>query len=423
MVSSHLGEITLELIPASEREWNGGEIISAWRKEIGQIPGVVELSFKQESNSGGNAIDIEITGKDLTELKNASDYITENLSDMSGITDISTSWRMGKSEMVYHRDDLTDAGKALGFSVATISQQLRSSFFGDEVQRIQRGRDEVKVMVRYPKYERKALETLEEVRLTTPAGDEVPIKQVIAGEPYRGLASIKRVDGRRSLTIAADIDKTSGANANVVVATFNDTVLDSLKSKFPGVTWGYKGEQEDQNTSIKEMGQKFIFAILLIYILLAIPLKSYSQPLVVMSVIPFGIVGAVGGHVLLGMDLSIMSMCGIVALSGVVVNDSLVLVEYINRHREEDGGVIEAVWNAGARRFRPIILTSLTTFAGLMPMLTETDMQAKFLIPMAVSLGFGILFATAITLILVPSVYLMLEDVKKFGSWLLFKRS
>ena len=423
MVSSQLGEITLELIPASEREWNGGEIISAWRKEIGQIPGVVELSFKQESNSGGNAIDIEITGKDLTELKNASDYITENLSDMSGITDISTSWRMGKSEMVYHRDDLTDAGKALGFSVATISQQLRSSFFGDEVQRIQRGRDEVKVMVRYPKYERKALETLEEVRLTTPAGDEVPIKQVIAGEPYRGLASIKRVDGRRSLTIAADIDKTSGANANVVVATFNDTVLDSLKSKFPGVTWGYKGEQEDQNTSIKEMGQKFIFAILLIYILLAIPLKSYSQPLVVMSVIPFGIVGAVGGHVLLGMDLSIMSMCGIVALSGVVVNDSLVLVEYINRHREEDGGVIEAVWNAGARRFRPIILTSLTTFAGLMPMLTETDMQAKFLIPMAVSLGFGILFATAITLILVPSVYLMLEDVKKFGSWLLFKRS
>jgi multidrug efflux pump subunit AcrB len=170
------------------------------------------------------------------------------------------------------------------------------------------------------------------------------------------------------------------------------------------------------------MGQKFIFAILMIYILLAIPLKSYSQPLIVMSVIPFGIVGAVGGHVLLGMTLSIISLGGIVARSGVVVKASLVLVEYINRHRQNDGGVMEAVWNAGARRFRPILLTSLTTFAGLMPMLTETDMQAKFLIPMAVSLGFGILFATAITLILVPSVYLMLEDLKKFGGLVLFKK-
>lgn len=421
-VNSHLGEITLELIPASEREWNGGEVISAWRKEIGRIPGVVELSFKQETNSGGNAIDIEITGKNLAELKQASDYITDGLANMSGVTDISTNWRMGKAEMVYHRDDLTDSGKALGFTVANVSQQLRSSFFGDEVQRIQRGRDEVKVMVRYPEHERKSLETLEEIRLISPAGDEVPIKQVIAGEPYRGLSSINRVDGQRSLTIAADIDKTSGANANTVVATFNESVLGSLQAKFPGVTWGYRGEQEDQNTSIKEMGQKFIFAILMIYILLAIPLKSYSQPLIVMSVIPFGIVGAVGGHVLLGMELSIMSLCGIVALSGVVVNDSLVLVEYTNRHRKDDGGVMDAVWNAGARRFRPILLTSLTTFAGLMPMLTETDMQAKFLIPMAVSLGFGILLATAITLILVPSVYLMLEDMKKFGSWVLFKK-
>lgn len=421
-VSSHLGEITLELIPASEREWDGGEVISAWRKEIGQIPGVVELSFKQETNSGGNAIDIEITGKNLSELKQASDYITGGLVDMSGVTDISTNWRMGKSEIVYNRDDLTDSGRALGFTVASVSKQLRSSFFGDEVQRIQRGRDEVKVMVRYPEYERKALETLEEVRLVSPSGDEVPIKQVIKGQPYRGLSAINRVDGRRSLTIAADIDKSSGANANTVVATFNEDILGSLSEKFPGVTWGYKGEQEDQNTSIKEMGQKFIFALLMIYILLAIPLKSYSQPLIVMSVIPFGLVGAVWGHVVLGMDLSIMSMCGLVALSGVVVNDSLVLVEYVNRHRQDEGGVLEAVWNAGARRFRPILLTSLTTFAGLMPMLTETDMQAKFLIPMAVSLGFGILFATTITLILVPSVYLMLEDVKQFGSWILFKK-
>ncbi|MFC4995426.1 efflux RND transporter permease subunit [Rubritalea tangerina] len=422
MVSSHLGEITLELIPAADREWSGGEVISAWRREIGQIPGVVELSFKQETNSGGNAIDIEITGKDLAELKAAADYITDGLGEMTGVTDISTNWRMGKREIVFHRDDLTDAGRALGFTVASVSQQLRSSFFGDEVQRIQRGRDEVKVMVRYPEYERKALDTLEDVRLVTPSGDEVPIRQVIRGEAYRGLSTINRVDGRRSISIAADIDKSSGANANTVVATFNESVLGPLSDKFPGVTWGYRGEQEDQNTSVKEMGQKFLFALLMIYILMAIPLKSYLQPFIVMSVIPFGFVGAVAGHILLGMDLSIMSLCGLVALAGVVVNDSLVLVEYVNRHRKDEGGLLEAVWNAGARRFRPIILTSLTTFAGLMPMLTETDMQAKFLIPMAVSLGFGILFATAITLILVPSVYLMLEDVKRFTGRLVFKR-
>ncbi|MFC5051772.1 efflux RND transporter permease subunit [Rubritalea spongiae] len=422
-VNSHLGEVTLELIPAVDREWSGDEVISAWRKEIGVIPGVVELTFKQETNSGGNAIDIEITGKDLTELKAAADYLTDGLQDMNNVTDISTSWRMGKQEIVFKREDLSDAGRALGFTVSSVAQQLRASFYGDEVQRIQRGRDEVKVMVRYPEYERRALETLEEVRLVSPSGDEVPIKQVITGEAYRGLSTINRVDGRRSITIAADVDKTSGANSNAVVATFNETVLAGMEKKFPGVRWGYRGEQEDQNTSVKEMSQKFVFALLMIYILMAIPLKSYVQPLIVMSVIPFGIVGAVWGHILLGMDLSIMSMCGVVALAGVVVNDSLVLVEYVNRHREESDSVIEAVWNAGTRRFRPILLTSLTTFAGLMPMLTETDMQARFLIPMAVSLGFGILFATAITLILVPSVYLMLEDVKRLISRVFFKQA
>ncbi|MGJ8673856.1 efflux RND transporter permease subunit [Rubritalea sp.] len=421
-VNSHLGEVTLELIPAADREWSGDQIIAAWREGIGVIPGVVELTFKQETNSGGNAIDIEITGKNLEELQSAATYLTDGLEGIDNVTDISTSWRMGKQEIVFKREDLTDVGRALGFTVASVSQQLRSKFYGDEVQRIQRGRDEVKVMVRYPEYERKALETLEEVRLVTPSGDEVPIQQVITGEAYRGLSTINRIDGRRSISIAADVDKSSGANSNAVVATFNETILADLTSKYPGVRWGYRGEQEDQNTSMKEMSQKFVIALILIYILMAIPLKSYIQPLIVMSVIPFGIVGAVWGHIFMGMDLSIMSMCGVVALAGVVVNDSLVLVEYVNRHRDEEGDPLEAVWNAGARRFRPIILTSLTTFVGLMPMLTETDMQARFLIPMAVSLGFGILFATAITLILVPSVYLMLEDVKRLVGRVFFKK-
>lgn len=422
-VSSHLGEITLELIPAADRDIAGGEVISAWREAIGDIPGVVELTFKQETSSGGNAIDIEITGKDLAELKLASDYITQELAGMTGVTDINSNWRMGKNEVVFHRDSLTEEGKALGFTVANVAQQLRASFYGDEVQRIQRGRDEVKVMVRNLEQERRSLATLENVRLISPDNAEVPISQVITGEAYRGLATINRVDGRRAVSIAADIDKASGANANAVVASFNEKVLDPLNNKFPSVTWAYRGEQEDQKSSMDEMSKKFLFALILIYILMAIPLKSYTQPLIVMSVIPFGIVGAIWGHIVLGMDLSIMSMCGVVALSGVVVNDSLVLVEYVNRHRADEGGLLEAVWNAGARRFRPILLTSLTTFAGLMPMLLETDMQAQFLIPMAVSLGFGILFATAITLLLVPSVYLILEDIKNLVKSVVFKKA
>jgi len=219
------------------------------------------------------------------------------------------------------------------------------------------------------------------------------------------------VDRKRSIKISADVDRVY-ANANEVVGRFNTEVLGGLAVKFPGVKWDYLGEQKDQKDGMSEMGGKFVFALLGIYILMAIPLKSYVQPVIVMAVIPFGMVGAVAGHIFMGLDLSIMSMMGIIALSGVVVNDSLVLVEYVNRHREESGSVIEAVRRAGAVRFRPILLTSLTTFAGLMPMLLETDMQARFLIPMAVSLGFGILFATVITLLLVPSIYMVLEDVK-----------
>ena len=250
--------------------------------------------------------------------------------------------------------------------------------------------------------------------MSTLQGAEVPLAEVAIANPMRGPASIHRVDRKRSIKISADVDR-ARANANEVVSRFNNEVLADLSSNYPGVAWDYLGEQKDQKDSVSEMGVKFVFALLGIYVLMAVPLKSYIQPLIVMSVIPFGIVGAVAGHILMGMDLSIMSLCGIIALAGVVVNDSLVLVEYVNRHRREEDSLVKAVHNAGAVRFRPILLTSLTTFAGLMPMLIETDMQARFLVPMAVSLGFGILFATFITLLLVPSVYMMLEDLKNLA--------
>lgn len=408
-IGSNIGEVTVELTPAADRSISADEFIAEWRKEIGLIAGVVELSFRQETGAGGNAIDIEISGRDRKVLEKAANYITSQLGGYTGVIDISTDNRKGKRELVY--EEITPAGKAMGFSLRSIALQIRQSFYGEEVQRIQRGRDELKVMVRYPANERRSIENLEDVRLSTMQGGAVPLMEVAEARATRGPASIHRVDRKRSIKISADVDR-ARANANEVVDRFNAEVLESLSAKFPGVSWDYLGEQKDQKDSISEMGQKFIFALLGVFVLMAIPLRSYVQPLIVMTVIPFGIVGAVGGHILMGMDLSIMSLCGIIALAGVVVNDSLVLVEYVNRHRKEEASVIDAVRNAGAARFRPILLTSLTTFAGLMPMLVETDMQARFLIPMAVSLGFGILFATAITLVLVPSVYMMMEDVK-----------
>jgi multidrug efflux pump subunit AcrB len=399
----------VELKPAADRSISADEFIAEWRREIGLIAGVVELSFRQETGASGNAIDIEISGRDLGMLRKAADHITNELNGYAGVKDISTDNRRGKRELIY--EELTPAGRAMGFSLQSIALQIRQSFYGEEVQRIQRGRDELKVMVRYPSEERKSIQNLEGVRLKTTEGGEVPLAVVANARPARGPASIHRVDRKRSIKISADVDRAK-ANANEVVSLFTDEVLAGLSVKFPGVSWDYLGEQKDQKDSISEMGVKFVFALLGIYVLMAIPLKSYIQPVIVMSVIPFGIVGAVAGHILMGMDLSIMSLCGIIALSGVVVNDSLVLVEYVNRHRKEGGSLIYAVHNAGAARFRPILLTSLTTFAGLMPMLVETDMQARFLVPMAVSLGFGILFATFITLLLVPSVYMMLEDLK-----------
>ena len=252
------------------------------------------------------------------------------------------------------------------------------------------------------------------MKIRTQDGAELPFETVAEAELGRAYSTIKRADRRRSVKITADIDSSAeGPNANEVVAGLTAEVLPKVLSKFPGVTYDFRGEQKDQRDSVQDMMIGFVIALMVMYILMAIPLKSYIQPMIVMSVIPFGMVGAVAGHVLMGMDLSIMSMCGLVALAGVVVNDSLVLVDYVNRERENGHSVVKAAWEAGAVRFRPILLTSLTTFAGLTPMLLETDIQAKFLIPMAVSLSFGILFATMITLLLVPSIYLILEDIHR----------
>jgi multidrug efflux pump subunit AcrB len=419
-LASNLGEVTIELRPSAERDISADDLVREWREKVGSIPGVSELTFVAQSAGGGNAIDLNISGKDVGQLRAATEFLTEELRGYQGTVDIADSDRDGKREL--RIKELTPMGRALGLRLGDVATQVRNSFYGDEVERLLRGRDELKVMVRYPEEERRSVENLEQIKIRARDGAMVPLPQVAVFEEGRGPDTIQRVDRKRSIKITADVDN-SKANSNEVRGRFGKEALAQLPQKFPGVLATFEGEQKDQANSVKEIGIGFVFALIGMYVLMAIPLRSYLQPLIIMSVIPFGIVGAILGHLVMGMELSIMSMCGIVALGGVVVNDSLVLVDYVNRHRDTPGGIVEAATQAGARRFRAIMLTSLTTFAGLMPMLLETDMQARFLIPMAISLGFGILFATFITLVLVPSVYVILEDVKFVAAWLMGRRS
>ncbi|WP_411826569.1 efflux RND transporter permease subunit [Luteolibacter sp. AS25] len=411
-VATHLGEVTIELAAANDRSVGSEQLVAEWRALVGTIPGVVELSIQAETATGGNAIDVNLTGPNLDRLVEATAFAKDGLENFSGVIDISDSNRAGKDELRFK--ELTPAGRALGLRLEDVALQVRDAFYGNEVQRLQRGRDEVKVMVRFPREDRRTLDSLETMNIRTPEGDEVPLLQVVTLEPGRGPAVIERTDRQRSVKITADVE--AGVNANVVVGGFTEKILEQIPMKFPGVRYSFEGEQKDQNDSVREIGMGFLAALVGMYVLIAIPLRSYLQPLIIMSVIPFGLVGAIWGHALLGMNLSIMSMCGLVALAGVVVNDSLVMVDYVNRHREESDSLHDAAVAAGGRRFRAILLTSLTTFVGIMPMILETDMQAKFLIPMAVSLAFGILFATVITLFLVPGIYLILEDIKMLGS-------
>jgi multidrug efflux pump subunit AcrB len=288
---------------------------------------------------------------------------------------------------------------------------VRSAFYGAEALRVQRGRDEVKVLVRLPEDERKSQYNIEELMVRTPQGSEIPIRE--AAEVIRGTSytEILRSGGRRTLNVTADVDAAL-TNANKVVASVRENDIPLLIEKYPGLKSELDGEQEDQQEAMSALGFGFLMALFAIYALLAVPFKSYAQPFIIMISIPFGIIGAVLGHIIMGYELSIISMFGIIALAGVVVNDSLILIDKANRNRWDGMPFYESIFNAATRRFRPILLTSLTTFLGLAPMIFETSLQARFLIPMAISLGFGILFATTIALVIIPCFYLVLVDIR-----------
>ena len=412
--SSNVGEVNVELLPSEDRTITASEIVRRWREKTPPIPDVVELTFSADLLGGGKAIDIQFSGRDLDRLQEVVNTTKARLAEYPGVIDISDSFRGGKPEI---KLDILPEAESLGLSLQSLGRQVRQAFFGEEAQRIQRGRDEVRVMVRYPVDERESLGDLENMRIRTPAGAEVPFSEVARADIGRGFATISRADRRRTINVTAEIDETV-ANANEVLADMQASFFPPLLENYRDVKYSFEGEQQSQMEAMTALGRGFVAALFIIYVLLAIPFKSYLQPLIVMSAVPFGIVGAIWGHAFMGIAMSILSMCGVVALTGVVVNDSLVLVNFINHHRDSGLSKKNAVLQAGVTRFRPILLTSLTTAAGVTPLMLERSVQAQFLIPMAVALAFGVLFATFITLALVPAIYLILEDIKGIFRWL-----
>ncbi len=411
--SSNLGEVNVELLGAEDRTIGSADLVSRWRQLVGEVPGAVSLTFQSNLFSAGDAISVQLAHRDFNTLLAAVERLKGIIATYPGTKDVADSFLPGKKEL---RLSLTAEGRAAGLTLADLARQVRAGFYGQEVQRIQRGRDDIRVMVRYPEEQRRSLGDIERMRVRLPDGSEVPFPTVATVEEGRGYAVINRTDRRRVVTVTADVEEAQ-ANANEINRDLRSTVLPQLVHDFPGLAYDFEGEQREQSESLGSLRLNFLVAQLAIFALLAIPFRSYSQPLIIMSAIPFGLVGAVFGHLIMGLDLTMLSMFGMVALTGVVVNDSLILVDLVNRMREGGSSVDLAITEAGVRRFRPIMLTTATTFLGLTPMIFETSMQARFLIPMAVSLGYGIVFATAITLILVPVLYRILEDLKElFGT-------
>ncbi len=409
---SHLGEVALELIPLRLRDnLSAVAVGDRWRELTGGIPDAVKLTFTSAIFTAGNALDFKLTGKDVDQLREAAAGVRAELSRFGGVYDISDSFRSGKQEI---KLSLLPQARNWGITLHDLAEQVRWAFYGAEAQRIQRGADEVRVMVRYPEDERRSIGNLEDMRIRTADGTEVPFTSVATFDIGRGFSTINRFNGRRVVNVFAEVDR-NVANPERIMSSMLRDVMPGIKARFPGVTAALDGEQEERGEALSKLALGALLSLAVIYALLAIPLRSYLQPLVIMSVIPFGAVGAMVGHYIMGVQLMFFSLLGIIALAGVVVNASLVLVDYTNRQRREGISLIDAVSRAGVVRFRPIILTSVTTFMGLLPLLLRADPSTAFIVPMAISLAFGILFATVITLIFVPCLYLIAEDFFPWG--------
>jgi multidrug efflux pump subunit AcrB len=408
-VSDNQTTITAYLTDADVRPISTAEVTRRWRERAGHMVGIESILFESDAGGPGRgaSISVEMRHENLAVLEAASAALAEALGYYPNVSDIDDGFSPGKQQIDFN---IKPEGRSLGLTAREIARQVRHAYYGAEALRQQRGRNEVKVMVRLPLTERISEHNLEEMILRAPNGVEIPLREAVRLKRGRAYTSIDRRNGQRVVTATANVRPVS--QSEQVLASLKTDVLPHLVSKYSGLSYSFEGRQADMRESMQSLTKGLLLALLVIFAMLAIPFNSYIQPIIVIACVPFGIVGAIIGHLIMGFSLSVMSMFGVVALSGVVINDSLVLIDYANRRRRRGDNAHDAVHASGIQRFRPILLTTLTTFGGLMPMIFETSRQARFLIPMAISLGFGIVFATLITLALVPSIYLIVDDLQ-----------
>ena len=406
--------LQVELSKDEDRPANAKEVERRWREKVGLVAGTRSLRFSSGMHMGGGPpIALALKGRDYRMVEQAAEELVEHLRTYDGLYEVESTANAGPEELKLR---IKPEAEALGITLADLARQVREAFYGAEAQRIQRGDEEVKVMVRYPRAERSSIGNLERMWILLPDGRELPFSSVAEYELSRGYDTIQRLDGQRTVTVTSNADL-SVAEPLRVVGQVTEDFLPQMLTRYPGVSFELAGSSMEEQASLYQTGYAFLAAMFGIYTLMAIPLKSYLQPLIIMSVIPFGIIGAVLGHMLLGLAVSTLSLIGIIALAGVVVNDSLIMVDFVNKAVASGASAAEAAIQSGKLRFRAILLTSLTTFFGLIPIATETSEQAQIIVPMAVSLAFGILFSTVITLVLVPCLYNILEDVKQLELW------
>lgn len=409
-IGGHLIAFEVALVPSGQRDFSAEAFLDDWRTRTGELAQVESITYSASSGPGaGEAVAIQVLSSDEEALAAAAGDVTELLRAYGELTNIDNGYVTGKPQIDFR---LSDEARNLGFTTQELANQLRAAFFGAEALREQRGRNELKIMTRLPENERRTEHDLKALMIRSSSGDYVPLERLAELERSVAPTSIEREDGRRKVVVSAELAR-GVPSSRPVLDALDDGVLEQLRARYPQIEVEMVGQQREQKETFMALGRGYIFALVLIYALLAVPFRSYIQPIIIMAVIPFGFVGAVAGHALMGYGLSLMSMFGLVALSGVVVNDSLVLIDATNKIRaaNPEMSAFEAVLEGGAVRLRPILLTSLTTFFGLAPMLAETSMQARFLIPMAISLAFGVLAATVVVLLLVPALYLIVEDL------------
>ena len=405
-------QLFVEIPFEGDRPYEMPEVTRMWRERVGEIPGMKELKFSAAGQiGGGSPISFRLSGTNFQALEGAAAELAEELANYEGVFDVVNSATSGGDEI---RLTIKPEAEALGLTMSSLGRQVRQAFYGEEVQRIQRGKDELKVMVRYPIDQRRSVADLENMRIRTPDGDEVPFESVAEVSFGKAYSRISRLNRERTVTVSADRDA-DVVEPQQVISDLSQNFIPDLLARYAGVKYGLEGASQDQAEFIGNLLFAFVLAMFLIYALIAIPLHSYAQPLIIMSVIPFGTIGAVVGHILMGHAISMFSMFGLIALAGVVVNDSLILVDFMNKARARGLPIRDAVVEAGAARFRAIILTSFTTAAGLVPIIFDSSPQAQTIIPTAISIGFGIIFATVITLFLVPSLYMMQNDGFAWG--------